>query len=148
MHTGAEWIDVTILNVSSHGLMMRAPCGLGRGSYVEVRRGTLTIVARVIWSRDEYLGLRSQDRLSAKDIVSEPRLIKRPDPAVVINQAERRSNARRAIDARAERSQRFASAFQFAAIGGAGACAAVAVFSIVSNVLGGMSAMVRIALGG
>lgn len=148
MHTGTDWVDVTILNMSARGLMMRASCDVGRGSYVEVRRGTLTIVARVVWSRGGYFGLRSQDRIPIEDVVNEPRLLKRPGAAPTTQPAERRGEARRALDARVKRSQNFARVFQFVAIGGAGAVAVAILAGTIGQLLMGMSATVQRAMGG
>ena len=61
MRVDASWQDVCILNVSLHGLGIQAVQPPGRGSYVEIRRGTHVIVARIAWSKGHRAGLRSQD---------------------------------------------------------------------------------------
>lgn len=58
---GDDWRDVTILNVSRRGLMLRAEQTLPRGSYIEVRRASTVIVGRVVWHRDAQCGVRAQD---------------------------------------------------------------------------------------
>jgi hypothetical protein len=61
MLNGAAWQDICILNCSPHGLGIQSPMAPQRGSYVEIRRGRQTIVARVAWSKGHRAGLRSQD---------------------------------------------------------------------------------------
>ena len=61
MLDGAVWHDICILNCSLHGLGIQSARAPQRGSYVEIRRGRQTIVARVAWSKGHRAGLRSQD---------------------------------------------------------------------------------------
>lgn len=69
---GASWQDVSILNISSRGLLLHAASPPERGIYVEVCRGLHTIVARVAWSKGQRFGVRTQDRLSIDDLLEEP----------------------------------------------------------------------------
>lgn len=68
---GAGWHDGCILNVSSRGLMMQAAEPPPRGSYLEIRRGALVIVARVMWAKNHRFGVKSQDKLPVDAIVSD-----------------------------------------------------------------------------
>jgi hypothetical protein len=61
MRSGASWHDVCILNASLHGLGIQSAEQLQRGTYVEICRGTQSIVARVAWAKGHRAGLRSQD---------------------------------------------------------------------------------------
>jgi len=61
MLNGVAWQDICILNCSLHGLGIQSPTTPQRGSYVEIRRGRQTIVARVAWSKGHRAGLRSRD---------------------------------------------------------------------------------------
>jgi hypothetical protein len=65
------WHDVRILNISSKGLMARSPAAPSRGSYLELRRGSYVIVARVVWSNGQQFGLQSQSLLVPGDIIDE-----------------------------------------------------------------------------
>ena len=58
MLSGASWHDICILNCSLHGLGIQAPQSPARGSYVEIRRGRQTIVARVAWSKGHRAGVK------------------------------------------------------------------------------------------
>jgi hypothetical protein len=151
MHTGADWVGVTILNMSSRGLMIQTDGQLTRGSYVEVRRGTQMIIGRVVWARDGRLGLRSQDQIDVAAIVNEPRLSSRPG-ALPGKSAERRHAPRQiaapTIAQRAERSRRFATAFQFISITVAGVGASVTLFVVVGQFLTGVSATIQTAMHG
>ena len=64
MRCGAHWSDVTVVNLSSRGLGLHGADPPGRGSYVELRRGSdLVIVGQVMWSRGGRFGLRTQDHI-------------------------------------------------------------------------------------
>lgn len=132
MRLGTCWSDVCIHNLSTRGLMVHAEDVPERGTYVDIRRGTQTIIGRVVWRRGCYFGIRAQDRINIDAVISEPRLTARP-AAASAGEAERRSSTRPASEAsiarRAERSRMFASAFQFGVLvlAGLGASGFVAV---------------------
>ena len=55
-YVGARWGDVCILNLSKRGMLVQAPEAPERGTYLEVRRGSKEIVARVVWSAGNRFG--------------------------------------------------------------------------------------------
>lgn len=122
MRIDSCWLDVVIHNVSSRGLMVGCEDAPPIGSYVEIRRGGLVIVGRVQWRKGRFFGIRSQDRLSVKTLIDEPRLAGRPakPPAGRDDAGERRADHRLAHEARMarqmERSRQFSSTFQFMVI--------------------------------
>ena len=63
------WQDVRILNISSKGLMARAPAAPACGSYLELRRGQHVIVVRVVWSDGLQFGAQAQSRLVPSDVI-------------------------------------------------------------------------------
>lgn len=67
---GSSWSDISILNVSSRGLMIHSGRPLLQGTEVEVRRGDHVIVARVVWREGARAGLKSVDRLAIEEIVT------------------------------------------------------------------------------
>lgn len=69
MRIGATWRDVSVLNISSRGLLLRAPSPPTRGSYAEIRRGLHIILARVVWTDGNRFGVRTQDRLTIDDLI-------------------------------------------------------------------------------
>lgn len=70
MLDGASWHDICILNCSLHGLGIQSAKAPERGTYVEIRRGRQTIIARVAWSKGHRAGLRSQDPIFVSALVS------------------------------------------------------------------------------
>ena len=68
---GATWHDACILNISSRGMLMQAGVPPVRGSYLEIRRGPVLVVARVMWTKQHRFGVKSQDVLSIDSIVCE-----------------------------------------------------------------------------
>jgi hypothetical protein len=65
-----EWRDASILNVSSHGLMVSSTCCVDPGGTVEIRSGAQALRARVVWRKGDRIGLRSESALPIMDIVS------------------------------------------------------------------------------
>ena len=52
------WGDAEVRNVSSGGLMAVSSLPPRRGSYVELRRESYSIVGRVVWSSGTSFGVR------------------------------------------------------------------------------------------
>ena len=71
MRSGASWHDVCILNLSIHGLGIQSAEPPERGTYVEICRGTQTVVARVAWTRGHRAGLRSQDPIFIRALIND-----------------------------------------------------------------------------
>lgn len=63
------WRDACILNVSSRGLMIHSAVCARPGSQVELRGGSQVIRARVVWSKGQRAGLRSEEMLRVMDII-------------------------------------------------------------------------------
>ncbi|MEZ5654400.1 MAG: PilZ domain-containing protein [Sphingobium sp.] len=59
------WIDANIRNMSSRGLMLEIKNPPAKGSFVELRRGSVVIVGQVRWTDGNCCGVRTQDRISA-----------------------------------------------------------------------------------
>jgi len=122
MRVGSAWTDVVIHNVSSRGLMGGSDMPPAPGSYIEIRRGTIVIVGRVMWGKGRFFGVRTQDRISVKALIDEPRLAGRPQTPAQKQDAgnERRAENRLAHEARmargVERSRAFSSMFQYVGI--------------------------------
>lgn len=64
MRSKGGWSDVTIRNISPHGMMLLAPFPPKPGTYVEVRRASLALVGRVIWVKGKTLGIQLIERLN------------------------------------------------------------------------------------
>jgi hypothetical protein len=69
VRSGAAWHDACILNISSRGMLLQAAQPPARGSYLELRRGALVIVAKVIWTKSHRFGVKTQDALPVQALV-------------------------------------------------------------------------------
>jgi len=106
------WHDACILNISSRGMLLQVAEPPARGSYLEIRRGSHVMMARVVWAGGHRLGVRMQDLLCIDAIVGEPDSAN-PDAAVRIESCiERRATPRASADAH-EQSRWRAHAYQF-----------------------------------
>ena len=63
MRLGEGWHDIVICNVSSRGLMARTRAAPPRGSFIEIRHGSICIVGQVRWSAGARFGIRAQERI-------------------------------------------------------------------------------------
>lgn len=89
------WGDACIHNISSRGMMIASDDPLVPGDYVDIRRGRQVVIGRVIWRRDCYTGIRTQDVISADTLINEPRLEGRPVQSAA--EADRRTSRSRAV---------------------------------------------------
>ena len=137
LNHGSHWIDGCVHNVSSRGMLLAADDAPDTGAYIDIRRGTLVIIARVMWRKGRFFGVRTQDRIDVSTLVNEPRR-NRP-PVADGTPAERRSTARLAAEGRAARraedSQRWAARLQFVLIVGAGTAMALLAADYVYDLL-------------
>ncbi len=117
INVGADWDDACIHEVGHRSIVVSTRTPLRVGDYLQARRGTLVIVGCVSWLRDGRAGIKTQDPVSAADLVGEPRLTQRPSAA---NVSDRRGPARATVAlpsaAQAERNRRVSSMLQFAAL--------------------------------
>jgi hypothetical protein len=70
LRSQSGWSDACILNVSEHGLLIYSNGAAHPGSFVEVRRGGQLVIARVVWRRNQRIGLCSPDTIHVDDIIS------------------------------------------------------------------------------
>jgi hypothetical protein len=70
--TDAGWTDAEIRNVSSRGLMAICTSPPVRGSYVELRHRSYSVVGRVVWSAEGHFGIQAQQTLSLPDLLHPP----------------------------------------------------------------------------
>jgi hypothetical protein len=139
MQSGGAWGDVCIHSVSARELIASSGKPPRRGSYVDIRRGTLVIIGHVTWIDGHRFGIRTQDTVSAAALVAEPVLNKRPSDNKLA--PDRRSPTRAATERRTrhrvEQNRVFASAFQFVCVVVAGvsfaAFAAVQVYHVLAR---------------
>lgn len=135
MRVGASWDDACILNLSSRGMLMRAPTAPNRGSYLEIRRGNHVIVAKVVWASVDRFGVYTQDPVPAADLIratnSAGAAAAMPDSGL----AERRTVPRPVVPT-SEKSRWRARATEFCTIGFLCGVAAVLLLGAVSDLFG------------
>jgi hypothetical protein len=131
MLSGASWHDICILNCSLHGLGIQAPQAPARGSYVEIRRGRQTIIARVAWSKGHRAGLKSQDAIFVSALVSGNDTA----PVPVNSEFTERRHQRRSIARSAPDSRMQGRALEFACFAIVAAAVGLAGVSAVSQAL-------------
>ena len=69
MRTDSGWCDVSILNMSSRGLMVHTRLAAAKGSTVELCQGEHMISARVGWSKGPRVGLAAEALLPVEQIL-------------------------------------------------------------------------------
>lgn len=145
MRRGDGWHDVRIRNVSSRGLGAMSATPPALGQYVEVRRGSAVIIARVVWLRDCSFGLRTQDKIDLTSLVERaPANDREPGQAA----PDRRKSPREGDFVRAaERSRRASSTLQYAVLAMAGLTAALFMSSVVRQIFSTPVAAATDALG-
>lgn len=142
------WSDVTICNLSDHGLMARCSDPPPRGAFVELRKGAVTIVGQVRWARDQHIGVRTQDRIDPESVLE-------PAPAGLSRpRNDRRAVVREAVAAApgpspgdlAEQSRRRSRLFDWLVIAAVGAVSAGLLAEQVHALLSAPLRQVRAAL--
>lgn len=131
-HEGG-WSDARILDISSRGLCVHADRSPRQGSYVEICKGSHRIIARVVWTRDERFGVRSQDRVAVDSITTgiEPSV-----PAAAARANDNGGPARPpGMSERHEWSRRRARAIEFLGVAMLGVGAAILAYDAVKAAL-------------
>ena len=145
MRSGASWNDVCILNVSLHGLGVQSAATLERGTYVEICRGTQSIIARVAWSKGHRAGLRSQDAIFIKALINETLAPPQRLPVRAGRPVERR-RAPRTSEQRHETSRFYARAMESACLAIAAGAVAMTAFGSVGQALASPLSQISAAL--
>ena len=70
---GTSWADTSIVNVSARGMGLQTLRVPRRGTYVEIRRGHVCIVAQVVWTEGQRFGVRTQDDVDLGALCSKAR---------------------------------------------------------------------------
>jgi hypothetical protein len=142
MRSASGWSDACILNVSKSGLLVYSPGAAEPGSFVEIRRGGQLVVARVVWRKNQRIGLHSPDPVRVEDIIS-------TEAAATAVQSAKAQFAveRRRIPRNPDRSRQQARAMEFAAMVLGGLAFAGAAVATVEEALATPLAAVRVALG-
>lgn len=100
IRVGAKWGDARILNISSRGMLIHAGQVAPKGHEIELWRGDLRIVARVVWRNGSQAGVVSEERLPVDEILSISQSSSLQLVAVRGERVERRKKPRHDEDAR------------------------------------------------
>lgn len=141
MRSPSGWSDACILNISTRGLLVYSAGSADPGSFVEIRRGGQLVVARVVWRRNQRIGLHSPDPVRVEDIISTETAA-----TAVQSSASQLSVERRRVPRDPERSRDHARAIEFMALVLAGTALAGAAVAAVEDTLGPPLAAVKVAL--
>lgn len=144
---GSAWGDVCLLNVSSRGALVQAPVPPPKGSYIEVRRGSQIIVARVMWAEQHRFGIYSQDPIAVDDLISG----RAPTAHKLCDKKQdgddrRRSPRTLTVGERHEQSRLKARSAEFFCLGAAATIAASLVFRLIQMFLAGSMSQVTAVL--
>lgn len=71
MRRGNDWVEVSIANLSSTGLMVKSTTSPKSGSEVEIRRRGVCIIGEVMWSTPTRFGLRSFEPIDVDALLAE-----------------------------------------------------------------------------
>ena len=146
MRCGGSWSDICVLNLSRRGLGIQAPDPPPRGSYVEVCRGPVIVVARVMWAKGHRAGLYSQDPIWIEGLLSEQKPAKDCQTPAGGALIERRRVPR--MGERHELSRTAGRAMEFTFIALAAAGMAAMAFGIVEQALAEPLSQIGAALNG
>jgi hypothetical protein len=149
MRAPSGWHDVTIHNVSRRGMMLRSAAPPQRGTYIEIRKATMTVVGRAVWVRDSLFGVQTQDVVDLPQLIDAAALQRRVD--LGLDQPpgrERRRTPRPAPADTAARSRRRAAMMQFGAIAIAATTAAAVAAGLLYQTLAAPFAVATAALTG
>jgi len=134
MRLTAGWHDACILNLSSRGMMVQSEMPPQPGSYLEIRRGSQVIVARVVWMQARRFGVRTQDPLNCAALLREPTDSSTPERVLRTDAGDRRSESRSRASPH-EQSRWRGRAIEFASVAVLGALAAMLGLGAVSEAL-------------
>lgn len=132
-----QWIDVRVLDVSSRGFKLQAATAPRRGAYIELRRGSQSFVARVVWASEQRFGVRTQDLIQTDTFINPTAA----ESAVAVTTAatvvERRAVQRRrdAQVHRFDRSRHVARTLEFGWIAAFGTVAVTVILAMVQQAL-------------
>ncbi len=139
VRTASGWSDACILNISSNGLLVYSNTTAEPGQFVEIRRGRQLVIARIVWRKNQRIGLWSPE-VHIQDLISD-------ETIAAATQGRAVAIERRTVPRDDGRSRARARAIEFgstlAIVAAISAWAAVYVYQILSKPL----ATVKAALG-
>lgn len=125
-------------------MLLRSAGAPSRGSYLEIRRGSYVIVARVVWANADRFGVWTQDAIPADGLIKHPdrNAAAKPEADSFVD----RRAAPRPTSERHETSRSRARAMEFGAFALLGAVGATMALGAVEELLARPLAAVETAL--
>lgn len=145
MRLGVNWMDISIRNVSPHGMMLHAIAPPRPGCYIEIRRATMTIIARAIWVKGNFFGIRTQEIIDPRGL-ADGRSFVAPETLAGWNGAERRTIARAGVEERYHHNRHRAMLAQYATFVGGVAAASVWLTMTIAPLLAHTSNAITLAM--
>lgn len=143
MAADGPYRPATVLNMSSHGMLVCATPAPPRGTYVEFVFGETAVIARVMWRQGTRFGVRTRERIDAAMLAGKPSEVVQ----LRSGNASMEVRMRRAVQLGAD-SRLWARVAQFAVIAGVTMVAIVALGAKTFEILSEMASAVGGALGG
>lgn len=136
-----------MLDISSRGFLLQANQPPGPGMYIELCRGRASVVARVVWARNQRFGVRTRERVAIEAFMGSfdcgaATRIAAPDASAAL--PERRHRTR---DEAHERSRQLGRMMEQGAVLAAGLAGVALLAIFVTEALGRPLAVVVTALG-
>jgi hypothetical protein len=144
MRVAEGWIDITICNISSRGLMAKCACPPQKGEYVEIRQRGTCIVARVAWSHNARFGVRSQDIVDLAALLADSGIkVRRAGEDRRVRERPKLAVARRSVVEQADRNRLWGRMFDWILIAGATAFGATQLVQVTSEAFATPMAVVQ-----
>lgn len=146
-HDG-RWADVRILDASSRGFLVSMSNVPPRGTYIELARGPLRYVARVMWQGRDRCGVQTQDRVCVDSLLKPPERAANAaaTPDAVANDRRSAERVRDSLDQQGARSIWLGKSIEYLSIVGAGAMAAIFLVTLLTDAFTAPLATVSAAL--
>lgn len=151
VRTDDGWMDATVRNVSSRGMMLHSLQPLRRNQVVEIARGRSRVIGRVVWNNEAACGLQAQDRVDIEGLLAKPDAI--GNSQGVSGRQDRRASPRQAparhaatIELQSESARLLGRAFEKVALLSAIACGGVLAASSAYEAMAAPLDKVEIAL--
>ena len=71
VRTDSGWTDATVRNLSKRGMKLHCLEGLQRNQFVEVARGQLRVIGRVVWNDGRMCGVHARETVDIPGLIDQ-----------------------------------------------------------------------------
>ncbi len=127
MRAGAGQVEVSIRDISSHGMLIQTDAPPPRGTYVEILRSGYSVTGRVVWSKQYRFGIEARGRISVSAVLERRSTPRSGGGKAPLNQSGGpvSLSPRADVAGQAARARARSALLQYAVLGGAAATAAL-----------------------